>query len=276
MCSDFVLIKYDDGVFHYTKESNIKASPMGGHVVKWKSAWYGAKILCKGSKELCQSLYLSLKLNLPRVEIQDILDHNSAVWYKWDDIGDSENNNKNSSELPMVDGVFIDSNFSYQSCDGILNTSLESTNLTDDESDAFHNSDADPDYEVESSISSTSISEEDSFGMAQITVNKNSSQPVVSKIQMQNVRGREDSIKKQLPLRKDTGFDNSSADPDYKIEPSCSSWPVSKKDTSRMNLDENDTPQMASNFFLKDIDKTISKSSPNSVLMVNSNSFSQW
>ncbi|KAK9881385.1 hypothetical protein WA026_016275 [Henosepilachna vigintioctopunctata] len=110
--------------------------------------------------------------------------------------------------------------------------------------------------------------------MAQITVNKNSSQPVVSKIQMQNVRGREDSIKKQLPLRKDTGFDNSSADPDYKIEPSCSSWPVSKKDTSRMNLDENDTPQMASNFFLKDIDKTISKSSPNSVLMVNSNSFS--
>lgn len=67
MCSDFGLVQFEGGTFHCTKRINIKASSTGGHIVKWKSVWYGAKLVCTGSQELCQSLYLSLKLNLPRV-----------------------------------------------------------------------------------------------------------------------------------------------------------------------------------------------------------------
>lgn len=67
MCSDFGLVEYDDGAFECTKQLNIKVSSTGGHIVKCKSGWYRAKLICTGSQEFCQSLYLSLKLKLPRV-----------------------------------------------------------------------------------------------------------------------------------------------------------------------------------------------------------------
>lgn len=61
------LVKFNDGVYYFTKKSNIKTTSKGGHVVKWGSAWYEAKLLHVGSRKLCQMLCVSIKMKLPRV-----------------------------------------------------------------------------------------------------------------------------------------------------------------------------------------------------------------
>ncbi|KAG5883277.1 hypothetical protein JTB14_026854 [Gonioctena quinquepunctata] len=93
------LVLFDDGVDHCTKFSNIKQRINEQCIAKWNSSWFGAKLLCKGSRELCLSMKKSLIFDVPYVEIVKLDSPDFPSCNNEKDFAEINNSEKNFSDV---------------------------------------------------------------------------------------------------------------------------------------------------------------------------------